>query len=123
MPAHAKHAAKQRKKEADALVVQAFEQQTRAQAHAATGRTTEALAANTLAMQRYSTVLDSQDAHLDALYNLGICELLQARLLRKVLVADCSRCLWAACRSHFEKTAFGWRMSMSSTTKTNGWKR
>ena len=103
MPPHAKYAAKQRKKEADDLAVQAFEQQTRAQAHAAAGRTTEALAANTLAMQRYSAVLDLQDAHLDALYNLGICELLQARLLRTTVAPVERRALHARARTRFER--------------------
>ena len=103
MPAHAKHATKQRKKEADSLAVQAFEQQTRAQTHAAAGHTTEALAANTLAMQRYSTVLDSQDAHLDALYNLGICELLHARLLRTTVAPVERRALRARARTRFER--------------------
>lgn len=103
MPAHAKHAAKQRKKEADTLAVQAFEQQTRAQAHAAADRTTEALAANALAMQRYGAVLNSQDAHLDALYNLGICELLQARLLRTTVAPAERRALRARARTRFER--------------------
>ena len=103
MSAHAKQAAKQRKKEANALAVQAFEQQTRAHAHAAAGHITKALAANALAMQRYSAVLDSQDTHLDALYNLGICELLQARLLRTTVAPAERRVLRARARTRFER--------------------
>lgn len=103
MPSSDKHAAKQRKKEANALAVQAFEHQTRAQAHAAADRNTEALAANALAIQQYTSLLNKEDTHLDALYNLGICELLQARLLRTTVAQAVRHALRAQAQTRFER--------------------